>query len=139
MFGLSDYQKIGAGLTAAGCAFVVLGVMFFLDRGLLAMGNLLFVGGVMLLMGMQRTMNFFLRKQKLKGTACFVLGIILVLWGWCFFGILVEGFGFINLFGNFFPHVLDFLRSMPFIGTVLSAPGIKHVLDRLFGSETFPV
>lgn len=31
--------EIGIGLTAAGCFFTTVGVLFFLDRGLISMGN----------------------------------------------------------------------------------------------------
>jgi hypothetical protein len=39
---LSDMQKIGAGLTAFGVFFMVLGVLMLFDGGLLAIGNVLF-------------------------------------------------------------------------------------------------
>jgi hypothetical protein len=42
-------------------------------------------------------------------------------------GISVELFGFINLFGDFFPVVLGFLRQLPFIGPMLRAPYIAPV------------
>jgi len=42
-------------------------------------------------------------------------------------GICVEVFGFINLFGDFFPVVLGFLRQFPVIGPILRGPYIGPV------------
>jgi hypothetical protein len=39
----------------------------------------------------------------------------------------VELFGFINLFGDFFPVVLGFLRQLPFVGPVLRGPVVGPV------------
>lgn len=64
--------------------------MMFFDRAMLAMGNILFLLGLIILIGPQKTLLFFARKQKLKGTAAFIVGIILILLRWAFFGFLIE-------------------------------------------------
>lgn len=46
---------------------------------------------------------------------------------WPILGIIVEVFGFINLFGDFFPVVLGFLRQLPVVGSVLRGPYIGPV------------
>ncbi|KAF9372135.1 Golgi Transport [Podila verticillata] len=132
---LSDTQKIGVGLTAFGLFFMLMGVMMFFDGGLLAIGNILFLAGLTLVIGTQKTIYFFARKQKIRGTACFFGGILLVFLKWPFIGVIVELFGFINLFGDFFPVVIGFLRRLPVIGNVLSAPGISKIVDRLSGQR----
>lgn len=63
--------------------------MFF-DRAMLAMGNILFLLGLLILIGPQKTLLFFARRQKLKGTAAFCAGIILILLRWPFFGFIIE-------------------------------------------------
>ena len=100
---------------------MLLGVMLFFDGALLALGNvrctpvrskripltlvlgcisqLLFLSGVTLIIGPQKTFYFFARKQKLRGTACFIGGILLVFIKWPVIGMIVETFGFLNLFG----------------------------------------
>ena len=52
-----------------------------------------------LVIGLQKTFNLFFQRRKLRGTIPFFIGIGLVLFGWTKIGILVEGFGFVNLFG----------------------------------------
>ena len=47
--------EIGIGLTSFGCLFTLLGVMLFFDRGLLSMGNILFLSGVTTTIGPRRT------------------------------------------------------------------------------------
>ncbi|KAI0301084.1 putative GOT1-membrane protein required for ER to Golgi transport [Multifurca ochricompacta] len=133
---LTDMQKIGVGLTSFGTFFMLLGVMLFFDGALLALGNILFLGGLFLIIGPQKTFYFFSRKNKLRGTACFLGGILLVFLKWPTVGVLVEMFGFLNLFGDFFPVILTFLRQLPFIGQFLNMPFIRPVVDRLAGSRT---
>ncbi|TDL26208.1 Got1-domain-containing protein [Rickenella mellea] len=132
---LTDAQKIGVALTSFGGLFMLLGVVLFFDGGLLALGNILFVSGLTLIIGPQKTFYFFARKQKLRGTVCFLGGILLVFLKWPFVGMLVETFGFLNLFGDFFPVILTFLRQLPVIGNVLSLPYIREVADRIAGSR----
>ncbi|KAH8108040.1 Got1-domain-containing protein [Cristinia sonorae] len=133
---LTDAQKIGVALTTFGGLFMLLGVMLFFDGALLALGNLLFLSGLTLIIGPQKTFYFFARKQKLRGTVCFIGGILLVFFKWPFVGMVVETFGFLNLFGDFFPVILTFLRQLPVIGNVLRLPYIAAVADRIVGSRT---
>ncbi|KAF8265048.1 putative GOT1-membrane protein required for ER to Golgi transport [Lactarius quietus] len=133
---LTDMQKIGVGLTSFGGLFMMLGVMLFFDGALLALGNILFLGGLFLIIGPQKTFYFFARRNKLRGTACFLGGILLVFFKWPTIGVLVEMFGFLNLFGDFFPVILTFLRQLPFIGQFLNLPYVRPLVDRFSGSRT---
>jgi len=103
---------------------MLLGVMLFFDGALLALGNvcissspesqcltdsaqILFISGLTLIIGPQKTFYFFARKQKLRGTICFLGGILLVFFKWPFIGVIVETFGFLNLFGYVsLPHII---------------------------------
>ncbi|KIK68897.1 hypothetical protein GYMLUDRAFT_34900 [Collybiopsis luxurians FD-317 M1] len=136
---LTDGQKIGVALTTFGGLFMLLGVMLFFDGALLALGNILFISGLTLIIGPRKTFYFFARREKLRGTICFLGGILLVFFKWPFIGMIVETFGFLNLFGDFFPVVITFMRQLPFIGTLLSLPGIRTVVDRIAGSRTSAV
>lgn len=100
--------------------------MFF-DGGLLAIGNILFLSGLTLVIGFGKTIAFFSRKQKIRGTIAFFFGVLLVFLKWPLIGMCVELFGFVNLFGDFFPVVIGFLRRLPIIGNVLNMPGVAVV------------
>ncbi|SOV05880.1 probable GOT1 - Membrane protein required for ER to Golgi transport [Ustilago sp. UG-2017a] len=132
---LTDQQKIGAGLVSFGTFFIFVGIVLFFDAALLALGNVLFTAGIALLIGPQKTFYFFARKQKIRGTICFFAGMLLVFCKWAVVGMAVEAFGFLNLFGDFFPVILSFLRQLPVIGNVLSLPGVGALLDRLAGAR----
>ncbi|EPQ57470.1 Got1-domain-containing protein [Gloeophyllum trabeum ATCC 11539] len=133
---LTDLQKIGVAATSFGALFMMLGVIMFFDGALLALGNVAFLIGITLIIGPQRTFYFFARKNKIRGTVCFIGGILLVFLKWPFVGVIVETFGFLNLFGDFFPVIITFLRQLPFVGQLLSLPYIRVVVDRIAGSNT---
>lgn len=126
-----DRRKIGVGLTAFGLLFTFLGVLFFFDRGLLAMGNLLFLAGVGTTIGPRATLRFFMRRKNLKGSVCFLVGVTLILVKWALVGICVETYGFWLLFSGFFPVVLGFLRRLPVLGRVLDLPVLKMVINKI--------
>ncbi|CAJ1964527.1 unnamed protein product, partial [Sphenostylis stenocarpa] len=86
---------IGLGLTGFGIVFSFLGVIFFFDKGLLAMGNILFVSGVSLTIGLKSTMQFFMKRSNFKGTISFGIGFFILLLGWPILGMIVESYGFI--------------------------------------------
>jgi len=56
---LDDTQKIGVLLTGFAIFFTFFGVLMFFDRGLLAIGNILFLAGVTTVIGFQKTIRFF--------------------------------------------------------------------------------
>jgi len=114
---LSDQQKIGAFLIAFSLFFTTFGVLLFFDKGLLSVGNLLVLPGVVLILGLQRTKDFLFQQKKILGLVCFFGGLVLVLFGWGIIGFLMELFGFVNLFGNFFPVVFSFVRSLIYFTT----------------------
>ncbi|KAA0203822.1 hypothetical protein HAZT_HAZT007229, partial [Hyalella azteca] len=95
------------------------------DKGLLAIGNILFLAGLSLVVGLERTFHFFFQWHKVKGSAAFFGGIVIVLVGWPLIGMCIELYGFILLFSGFFPVAVNFLRRMPVIGTILNLPGIS--------------
>eukprot|EP00887_Chlorella_sp_A99_P003235 scaffold9.g3235.t1 len=132
---LDDKRKIGVGLTGLGFLFFFIGVLFFFDRGLLAMGNILFLAGVALTIGPQATLRFFARRKNYRGSGCFGGGVALVVWGWTFVGFALEAYGFWLLFSAFFPTVLSFLRRMPFLKRVLDLPAFKAVVNKIAPGE----
>lgn len=131
LYNWNDGTKIGVALTGLGIFFSGLGIVFFLDSALLTMGNLLFVAGVALVMGPARCKSFFFDSRRLRASICFFTGILLVMIGWCFIGLLIQGFGGLNLFGNFFPMVVRVIESMPVIGNVMQLRPVQLLLEKL--------
>ncbi|KAH8090046.1 vesicle-mediated transport protein [Aureococcus anophagefferens] len=136
---MSDNTKIGTSLLGLGLLFIALGVLLLFDRFLLSLGNVMFLAGLLMTMGVSRSARFFRKKAHdcgLRGVACFFGGVALVLvFKRPLVGMFLEGFGFVNLFGNFFPIALSAMRTMPVIGNVLSMPGVSSVADKLAGVE----
>jgi len=93
MMQINDLKKIGIGLTACGIGFTALGVLLLFDSALIAMGNILFLSGVTLIIGPQRSVRFFFQKKKLRGSIFFFIGIALVLFRKGFQTVPLAGFG----------------------------------------------
>lgn len=74
------------------------GVLLFFDGGLLALGNILLLIGIAFVMGYQKLLRFVGKRNK-GGLAAFLLGVALIFLGFSKIGIVVEAFGFVNLFG----------------------------------------
>jgi len=87
-----------------------------------------------LLIGARQTVVFFGRKAKVRGTICFFLGIILVLCKYAIIGMILEIFGILNLFGNFFPIILSMMKNLPVIGNILSWGPVAGIVDRIMGA-----
>ncbi|CAF3614174.1 unnamed protein product [Rotaria sp. Silwood1] len=136
---LSDFQKIGLGLSIFGVGFIFLGMIFLFDKGLLAVGNILFLAGLSMIIGFERTFRFFFQRTKIKATFLFFGGIGIVLFGWPMVGMIFEIYGFFLLFGGFIPIAINFLRRLPIIGSILLLPGIRQVVDRLCESRSMSV
>eukprot|EP00890_Picochlorum_soloecismus_P005578 jgi/Picsp_1/6020/NSC_03374-R1_protein len=128
---LDERRKIGVALSGLGFLFLFLGMLFFFDRGLLAMGNLLFLSGVTVTIGFQSALRFFMRPKNFKGTGFFLGGVALVVWGWTLVGFAVEAYGFWHLFSAFFPTALSFLRKIPILRQILDLPTFKSIINRI--------
>mmetsp|Transcript_7401 Transcript_7401/g.19755 ORF Transcript_7401/g.19755 Transcript_7401/m.19755 type:complete len:151 (+) Transcript_7401:178-630(+) len=128
---MTDQRKIGLGLTAFGILFTVLGMLMLFDRGLIAMGNLLFLAGLSTTIGFRSTVAFFTKKKNRKGSAFYMGGCVLVIWGWTVIGLILEAYGFWLLFCEFIPTALQFFRRVPIMSRVLDLPVMKAVINRL--------
>nr|GMD14886.1 vesicle transport protein GOT1-like [Ipomoea batatas] len=53
-------------MTGFGVFFSFLGIIFFFDKGLIAMGNILFFSGVALTIGLKSSMQFFTKRTNFK-------------------------------------------------------------------------
>lgn len=93
--------------------------------------QILFLIGLTLIIGFQKTLAFFSRRQKLRGTAAFASGIILILCRWPLTGFLIELYGLFILFGDFLVTIGQFAGSIPVIG-----PYVRKALERAAGGRS---
>merc|ERR1712223_2021290 len=135
MIEITDFQKIGVGLAGFGVAFLFLGMLLLFDKGLLAVGNILFLSGLAFVIGLERTFRFFFQYHKIKGSTAFFGGIVVALFGYPLIGMIIEAYGFIVLFSGFFPVAINFLRRIPVLGSILNLPGISSYMDRIAGDQ----
>jgi Got1/Sft2-like family len=84
-----------------------------------------------LIIGLQKTLVFFSRPQKLKGTAAFCAGILLILLRWPLTGFLIELYGLFILFGDFLVTIGQFAGNIPVVG-----PYIKRGMEVLAGGRS---
>ena len=132
-FAIDDTKKIGTLLLGIGFLFLLLGVMLFFDSGLLSIGDILILSGLFLIIGPSKLMKFFFKEERMAFTGTFFAGIVLVLMRWAKVGMCVQGWGFLNLFGSFFPVAIAFMRATPVLGDVLKMPVISTIIDKLAG------
>ncbi|KAG5507692.1 hypothetical protein JKF63_06641 [Porcisia hertigi] len=133
LYNWNDTTKIGVAFTGLGMFFTFMGVVMLLDSILLTMGNILFVTGVAMVMGPKRCKTFFIARQR--ASTCFFVGILFVFFRWCFIGLCIQGFGALNLFGNFFPTVARVLESTPVIGPILLSAPVQKVFSLMHVNE----
>lgn len=119
---VSQTRQFGMWLTGSGSAFLALGIFLLLDAPLLALGNVQLALGICLLVGPLNLASFFFQRKRLHATACFVVGMWLVFKRWATIGLVVEAFGILNLFGNFFPVITTVARNLPIIGPIMCHP-----------------
>ncbi|KAI5675117.1 hypothetical protein M9H77_06067 [Catharanthus roseus] len=134
-FEMNDRKKIGLGLTGFGVFFSFLGIVFFFDKGLIAMGNILFLSGVMLTIGLKSSLQFFMKPANYKGTISFGAGFFFVVIGWPIVGMILEAYGFVILFSGFWPTLAVFLQKIPVLGWVFQQPYIRSFFDRYRGKR----
>jgi Got1/Sft2-like family len=119
-------RKTGLMLLVSGVSLTFLGITLFFNKTIMRLGNLLCIAGVLLTMGPTQTVSYFVQPEKLRATICLGLGIFLVIIGSPLFGIVLEVFGVLNLFGNMFPILMVFVKQMPVIGELLKSNPAKE-------------
>jgi hypothetical protein len=92
--------------------------------------QILFIIGLTLIIGTTKTIAFFARKQKWKGTLAFVAGISLILMRWAFIGFIIELYGILVLFGDFLATIAGFVNNVPVVG-----PYIARALEAIGGAR----
>ncbi|KAJ1445783.1 hypothetical protein M885DRAFT_548871 [Pelagophyceae sp. CCMP2097] len=118
-------RKTGMIMCVLGAASTMLGVSLFFEKNLIRIGNVLLLSGAPIVVGPQRAARYLMAPAKLRGSLVFLMGFMLVLSGHPLLGIVVEVFGFCNLFGNLFPLVGTMLKRLPLMSQLagVTQPG----------------
>ena len=88
---VSKTRMYGFVVLALGLVLSTLGFMLFFNRTLIGTGNLLTIGGVVLIVGHQRAYAFLAQRERARGSGIFLFGVFLVLRGSARLGVLVRG------------------------------------------------
>lgn len=131
----SDNTKIGTGLLILGCIFLFLGCLFLFDSAMLALGDILFLTGLTLTIGVSRTIRFFSRPDRMRGIASFFGGVVLVLFRWPILGMMCQFYGLIYLFGQFFPIAAQSMRDVPVVGEIFKVPAVEQFFASFGGTS----
>jgi hypothetical protein len=78
--------------------------------------------GVVALVGPKNAFTFFTRESKIKGSAFYFIGFVLIVVGWylfTFLGFLSQLYGMFLLFRSFLGTILTFGQHLPVIGGFL--------------------
>ncbi|XP_020552723.1 vesicle transport protein GOT1 [Sesamum indicum] len=132
-FETSDLKKVGLGLTGFGFIFTFAGVLLIFDEGFLTIGNILFLSGMILTIGVKSSLHFFMKPQNYKAAVSFGVGFFFVITGWPIIGMIVEAYGFVVLFSEFRPSIAIFFRKLPIIGWMLHQPYVPAYFVRQRG------
>lgn len=130
---ISDNAKIGTGLLFLGVVFLFLGCIFLFDSAMLALGDILFLIGLTLTIGVSRTIRFFSRPDRIQGIVAFFGGIFLVMVRWPILGMIGQLYGLVYLFGQFFPIAAQSMQDTPVIGQVLRIPAVESFIGSFGG------
>mmetsp|Transcript_16679 Transcript_16679/g.35836 ORF Transcript_16679/g.35836 Transcript_16679/m.35836 type:complete len:139 (-) Transcript_16679:145-561(-) len=135
-----DNRKIGIGCCGIGVVCLVLGVMLFFDRTLLALGNVAFLLGLSLLMG-SKVVKFFFRREKVVGTSAFFCGIaVIILLGWPFVGFIIELYGVWKLFAAFLPNLIASIQyTVPGANMVMNTWPISVAVGAIKENRRLPL
>ncbi|AFZ80981.1 Got1-like family member protein [Theileria equi strain WA] len=119
--------SIGLPLLGLGSFVGFLGFLFFFDRILLSISNVVLISGFYFLLGSNKFVSFFLNRNK-RGTLVFLTGFLAILVNRTLVGLAVQTGGLYLLFEAFIPNVVSYVKVTP-LAFVLELPGIKHAVD----------
>ena len=113
-------RSVGLVLLGCGCMFTMLGLLLLMDRGFLALGNLVSTAGIIVFLSPSRFHKVFLRGSSLIATLLYTLGFVLVLSRYVIIGGTVQALGFLLLFKPFMATFGFLLKGLPFIGGMMT-------------------
>lgn len=94
--------------------------------------------GIAGIIGVAKTVKFFFRPAKLKGSIFFLGGMILIIARWRLIGFIAECYGSWHLFNSFLPNVVASAKLTP-IGAIFDLPGLRQLADWIYDQRRLPV
>ena len=89
--------------------------------------------------GSKNTRGFFLRRDKIVGSAVFFGGFLLILIGWFLFttiGFCLQIYGLFLLFRDFVRVIFSYAQTLPVIGPIIrNSPFAQKIVDTIAGSK----
>jgi len=85
--------------------------------------------------GFSRTAKFFTRRDRIRGIIAFFLGISLVMCRWPVSGMILQLYGIVYLFGQFFPIAAASMSEMPVIGSLFRARAVQSFFSSFGASD----
>ena len=95
-----------------------LGILMFFDRAFLMLGNIIFVCGLFIFVGISETFMFFAR--KIKGSLALIIGLIFIIIKWKFIGAVCQLYGIYQFFKSYALQFLSYFEWIPFIGPYIA-------------------
>lgn len=126
---MTEVQRIGSSIFGAGFIFLMLGIIFGLNRRFIVSGNIEIILGMLLMWGFRETFSFMFKKEKIKGSLSYFCGIALIILNLKIPGVLCQIIGGYWLFGGFLPVVGAALRKIPIISYFVPSSWRKEDLD----------
>ena len=94
------------------------GILMFFDRAFLMLGNILFICGLCILVGVSETFMFFAR--KIKGSLALIIGLIFIIIKWKLIGTICQIYGIYQFFKAYALQFLSYFEWVPLIGPYIA-------------------
>lgn len=105
-----DRNEVGFSILATGTFFLLIGLVLFIDKSLMAAGNILIVLGTLILLNTKIVDVFQLK--NIQGIIIFCLGVFVLLYGYTLLGFTMETIGLGVLFYDMIPTFKGLGRSL---------------------------
>ena len=89
--------------------------------------------GIISLIGPFKTLEFFINKDRIRGTTSFFVGLLLLLIGWYMFvtiGVILQIIGIWIKFRKLMPTIFSYMETLPVLGPFIrSQPWVYQVFE----------
>ena len=131
------YRKIGVVMTGVGASSYFISMIIHFNRTFLLLSNLLFSGGILLVLKPEKSMKLFLSRKRIPATVCLAIGLILICFNFGLLGSLSQLVGAFLLFGGFIPYIFESLKEVPIIGEFIKKITIPDFIYQM-NNEKLP-